>query len=335
MSGNIDDEVSSGFRPNRTTIAIKSFNREQVFEAIDSVLAQTERCNLLVVDDGSNFLLQEKLAARLSGIPNGKLILLEENRGIGHLGNLIFDSATSKYLGFLDSDDLLHPEFVRKMELHMASNSWASFAYCRFVGGPAWFLEGKDIFGPTLRQGYLSALGTLFGELQAFRELKRLPTRDQIGEAADACDDDRLSFEIARCFGISHLPEELYVYRDGAKNRLTSSSSIILKAWSQVLSDYDEDYRVHAGDYWLGWHWARVHLQFVQSQRLSKTLKTAISGLPNQKSTLGKVGYLSFTLKFMSRLFVAQISATTKRRASFVRAAFAGLATKLLFLEKK
>lgn len=253
----------------RTTIAVKSFEREEVFDAVASAVNQTRPCVVLLVDDGSGLKFQKKLTSKMSRYQNVKTILLPRNYGIAYVDNVVIQRAETEFLGFLDSDDLLSPHFVERMEESLDRNPRAEFSYCRFVDGPRWSLEGQGKFKDVLKQGHLSALGTMFGRAGSFRNLPALPTRREIGTAADACDDDRLSFEIARKALFVHVPEELYMYQDGAEKRLTHASGTMGSSWRKLYVDYASDYADTSTTFYLGKHLARIRINFFPGRKPS------------------------------------------------------------------
>lgn len=228
----------------RTTVVIKSYNRPAlVIEALQSCQNQSQACNILIVDDGSSPAAAEAVINLASLHSNVEVLALSHNSGPAHVNNVAISRVSTPFLAFLDSDDLLETHFVERLEAALDENTWADFAYCRFVDGPAWHLSGTSIFREALKQGYVSALGTLFGRTAAFRRLPRLPTRREIGRAADACDDDRLSFEATRFSGVIHVPEEMYHYREVVSNRLTKDRELMAESWICFYKDYREDYK--------------------------------------------------------------------------------------------
>lgn len=279
----------------RTTICLKSYNRlDLVLEAIESSELQSVRPKVLLIDDGSDPAIRKSLRLLRRESAFYKYVELKLNRGPAHLNNLAISLVESPFLAFLDSDDLLHPCFVEEMENALDTNSWADFAYCRFEGGPKWSLEGEAIFHDVLKQGHMSALGTLFGRSVAFKKLQPLPTRESIGMAADACDDDRLSFEIARGFGVVHVPRELYIYRDGGNDRLTKNPILMLSAWTRLLNDYRGDYLKMGLGKSLGAHFCRNYIQFSPSSRhaFHFLFSQVLSGLPRSSYASVISGYL-------------------------------------------
>ncbi len=87
-------------------------------ETIESVLAQTfPDWEMIIVDDASTDDSPEILQSFAEKDPRIKPVFLDKNRGQGHARNLATDLAQGRFLGFLDSDDIWHPE---KLERHLA-----------------------------------------------------------------------------------------------------------------------------------------------------------------------------------------------------------------------
>jgi len=84
-------------------------------DAIDSVFKQTlEEFELIIIDDGSTDNTPEILAT----ITDGRVRCFRTaNRGKSAARNLGLEKATGKYLAFLDSDDVYHPE---KLDLQVS-----------------------------------------------------------------------------------------------------------------------------------------------------------------------------------------------------------------------
>lgn len=93
------------------SIIMPVYNSEQyLVNAVESVLAQTfEDYELIIVDDGSSdgsTELCDTLAKK-----DGRIVVIhQENRGIGGARNTGLKVANGKYIGFMDNDDLIHPQ---------------------------------------------------------------------------------------------------------------------------------------------------------------------------------------------------------------------------------
>ena len=99
----------------RVSIVIPCYNKAAyVAAAIDSALAQTAPCEVIVIDDGSTDASLEVVRSY------GDRIRCETgpNRGGSAARNRGLDIATGEYIQFLDADDLLPPE---KVETQLAA----------------------------------------------------------------------------------------------------------------------------------------------------------------------------------------------------------------------
>jgi glycosyltransferase involved in cell wall biosynthesis len=84
-------------------------------EALESLLAQGCRLEILVVDDLGTDKSMDIVAELQQSHPLGhsiKIIRHPENRGLGEARNTAIENATGKYLCFVDSDDYIEPETI-------------------------------------------------------------------------------------------------------------------------------------------------------------------------------------------------------------------------------
>lgn len=82
-----------------------------VGEAIESALAQTYKCEVIVINDNSTDDSQaviERYAGRL------KILVNENNLGVAETRNRAIKEASGTFIVCLDADDRLHPNFVEK-----------------------------------------------------------------------------------------------------------------------------------------------------------------------------------------------------------------------------
>jgi glycosyltransferase involved in cell wall biosynthesis len=106
---------------------IPAFGRSQLLtETLQSVINQTQHnWEVLVIDDGSNPPL--RIPSQFKRYPI-QLIRKNKNAGPAAARNLGFSKAKGDFICFLDSDDLLHPDFLEKMLL--ASNQETTAVLC-------------------------------------------------------------------------------------------------------------------------------------------------------------------------------------------------------------
>jgi len=97
----------------KITISISSYNQQSFLcDAIESALTQTIPCEIVVVDDGStdNSL---KIAQRYE--PKIKVIS-QVNKGLSSARNTGIMNASGDYILFLDSDDILLPNCIERIQ---------------------------------------------------------------------------------------------------------------------------------------------------------------------------------------------------------------------------
>ena len=124
-------------------VVIPIFNQARYLaDALDSVLAQTRPVDeIIVVDDVSS----DDPAAVTAGYPRVRLIRHEVNQGQAGARNTGASAASTRFVLFLDADDLLVPEAVEQGLAQMAENPDSGLVYgayqridgqLRPVGGP-------------------------------------------------------------------------------------------------------------------------------------------------------------------------------------------------------
>lgn len=101
------------------SIVVPVYNAEKhLLECLDSVLAQlTPRVELIVVDDGSTDSSAMLVKERIGLLVESGQVRFEQqcNAGPGAARNLGISMAKGQYIGFLDSDDLLAPNYVKEI----------------------------------------------------------------------------------------------------------------------------------------------------------------------------------------------------------------------------
>lgn len=98
------------------TVVIPYYNRENtITETIESIENQTRNdFDILVVDDGSKD-NAEKIINEFNKKYNNIKYVYKENGGVSSARNLGIKLSKTKYISFLDSDDLYDKEFVKVM----------------------------------------------------------------------------------------------------------------------------------------------------------------------------------------------------------------------------
>lgn len=106
------------------TIAIPFYNAEKYLSsAVKSVLKQTyEDWCMILVDDGSTDSSLEIAKKFEESDPRIKVFSDGENRNLGFRLNQISVLTTTKYLGRMDADDIMHPEKIEKQMTILLQN---------------------------------------------------------------------------------------------------------------------------------------------------------------------------------------------------------------------
>ncbi len=110
---------------------------EYVSQCLTSIANQTFRdFEAIIVDDGSTD-ESEVICQSFSERDNRFRMLKQDNRGLSAARNAGISVATGRYIGFVDADDVIHPEMYHRL-LTVVEQTNASIATCRhidFCGG--------------------------------------------------------------------------------------------------------------------------------------------------------------------------------------------------------
>jgi len=237
---------------------IPTYNRaDRVVEAIDSVLAQTSRCDeVIVVDDGST----DDTPRRLAMFGDAIRVVTQENAGVAAARNRGVAEAAHDWIAFLDSDDVWSPERIERQRTLLARH-------------PEAVLLATDwAWNDSPQQGRLpeqtkAALAEPAGADRNIIALTRLgghgiwlPTwlvrRDALASAGGfdpafrIAEDTLVLFRIARRFPIAVVPEVLALRRedrDAVKLSLVGDDAYTRELRGYTLRILDE-MEAHAAD---------------------------------------------------------------------------------------
>ena len=116
----------------KVSIILPNFNSEKyLIKTVKSVLNQTfKNWELIIVDDNSN-LNTLKILKRLKRNKKIKIFYLKKNKGAGYCRNYAIKKCKSKYLAFIDSDDIWEKDKLKKQILFMRKNN-CFFSYTNY-----------------------------------------------------------------------------------------------------------------------------------------------------------------------------------------------------------
>ena len=88
---------------------------EYLVECIESILAQTwKHFEIILVDDGSTD-SSGKMCDEYAEKYNCIFVIHKKNGGLSSARNAGIDVARGNYLAFIDSDDVVHPDYLREL----------------------------------------------------------------------------------------------------------------------------------------------------------------------------------------------------------------------------
>ena len=156
----------------KISVLIPTYNRSgKLFEAVDSVLAQTVLPHeIIIIDDGSSHMH----AARNREITALNKIIkfhrLDKNRERSVARNTALDLAQGEIIHFLDDDDIIHPKFY-EVGLQKLAETHADFVVCRasFFSDPSPCLDNEKQVLLTLHSKLLESNPIFFCALKALR----------------------------------------------------------------------------------------------------------------------------------------------------------------------
>ena len=281
------------YRPT-VAVIVTCFNREDtLLRALDSVVSQTyKNISLIVVDDAST----DKSKDVIEEFKNKhnkmdiNIVSNSSNKGQNASINLASRYLFSDLVCFLDSDDMYEPDFVNQL-VKPFKNAEIDFAYCRLKNGPKWHLQGKNIYGLVLEQGYLSSLGTLMIRSKIFKSIIPLPERLFVN---DMCQDDFICFKLSQRYSFAHVPMELYKII-GTTNSLTKKDKVNALGWLQLYTFFKNDILEFAGQDALKKHYKKTLFMAFQSFSFELIMKNLIE-IKKTFSITSCINILLFTI---------------------------------------
>lgn len=204
-----------------TSVIIPTFNRAAFLrEAIDSVLAQTEKdFELIVVDDGSTDGTRELVAEYGDRIR----YFFQPNAGASAARNFGIRYAAGNLMAFLDSDDLWLPKKLARQVQWMAAHSNIMLCYTDEI----WIRRGVRVNQKMIHAkagGWIYPLCLPRCIISPSSVLMRRELFDAIGlfdERLPVCEDYDLWLRVASRFEVGFMAEPLIVKRGGHPDQLS------------------------------------------------------------------------------------------------------------------
>lgn len=117
----------------KISIVVPIYNVEKFLPfCLNSIINQTyKNLEIILVDDGSTD-SSLSICKDYSSRDNRIQIIHHENHGLSYSRNRGIESASSKYISFIDADDIISPKFCEHL-LHLLISNDADIAECEFI----------------------------------------------------------------------------------------------------------------------------------------------------------------------------------------------------------
>ena len=232
------------------SVGIPLYNAEGfIQETISSVIGQTySDIEVLVIDDGSTD--QSYEAAAAFSDPRVRIIR-QENQGVCRARNVGAAAAQGDAVYFLDADDLLHPEAIRKrLEAMWAEGCGASYSRIQHIDGAGAIKRMSNDKSPSgnvyfeMEKLFLFDCGSNCLVSRAALEKIRLQgIHDGYFQPRwlNGCEDWEFGLRVAAVTGIVFVPEILLSYRrfhnDSGRSRSLSSMNTGYHVLMELIAD--------------------------------------------------------------------------------------------------
>jgi len=218
----------------KTTCIIPSYNQEEYLEeAIESALAQSVPCEVLVIDDGST---DNSLAIAQKYEPRVRVIS-QVNKGLASARNTGIMNATGEYILPLDADDSLLPRCVEVLEM-IADATGAEVVSPSFQEYGLGTATVTLMANPTLED---FKVGNRVGYCSLIKKSALLEVGGYSPRMVEGYEDLHMWFNLlTRGFRIVTVPEPLWKYRIKEKSMFKDALKHHDKLMAQIYKDFPQ-----------------------------------------------------------------------------------------------
>lgn len=224
------------------SVIIPVYNRDySLRDAVESVLIQTYKpSEIIIIDDGSFFQAKDILKNYKNHI---KIIRHEKNKGVSASRNTGILASSSKYIAFLDSDDIFLPEKLELQINFMKENNYQISHTNEFWYKKDRFINknkkskryGGKILDKILDKCRVSP-SSLIVERKVFEKC------GLFDETLDVCEDYEISLRFALEYEIGYLDKNLIIKRAIEENSLSAAINHIEYIRYNILKNFYEKY---------------------------------------------------------------------------------------------
>lgn len=243
------------------SIVIPIYNSEKYLnECIESVVNQTySNLEIILVNDGSTD-DSDKICETWKNKDNRIMVISKDNSGVSDARNCGIQKAIGKYVAFVDSDDVIHSQYIDLLCKAILINN-SDIAICSFSAftdvidtrykAESHIVTSQNMSNEECAKTLLedSILETVFVHCKMF---KRQILGDLKFKAGKLCEDNIFMTEIiAKGAAAVKIPNKLYFYRI-VENSISHSRSdqyfidycyAFVYQWDILKDKYDRDFR--------------------------------------------------------------------------------------------
>lgn len=237
---------------NNISVIIPTFNREKtILDCIDSVLNQSFPVNeIIIVDDGSTDNIEEVVASLNNNLI--KFFKLNKNAGAQTARNQGISKANSKWIAFLDSDDIWENN---KLELQMKELEKVNFNIYTVIHGDCYCFDTtsnkKWIWNMPITESLcydklLLRPSTLFPSLlvskQALKEV------DYLDENVKSFQEWDTSIKLAKICNFIHIQAPLFTYMLHTGETISKDNVKYIQGYLYILNKFKNDFYKYHGE---------------------------------------------------------------------------------------
>jgi glycosyltransferase involved in cell wall biosynthesis len=231
----VDASITNG---ELISVIIPSYNHgNYLSRAIESVLTQTYRnVEIVVVDDGSS----DNTKQVVEGFPH-VVYVYQHNQGLSAARNAGIENSKGKYLLFLDADDWLSVDALKKNAEVLNDNPDTAFV----SGGHVKISDAGEILEKVTENiasdHYLHFLqGNYIGMHATVLYARWIFDKFRFDTSLKACEDYDLYLKIARRYPVLHHPDVIAYYRIHGSN-MSGNTNLMLNSVLAVLNRQEPD----------------------------------------------------------------------------------------------
>jgi glycosyltransferase involved in cell wall biosynthesis/MoaA/NifB/PqqE/SkfB family radical SAM enzyme len=228
--------------PPKVSVIIPCFNLGQyIFEAVDSVFAQTDQdFEIIIVNDGSTDEATNTLLAEFSR-PKTR-VLSTDNRGLAAARNLAVAHARGRYICALDADDRLHPAFIERTTALLDADPSLAFVstWLETFGDEQWVWRQERCDFPAL----LAECVVLTAAPARREAIEAIGGYDENMVASGDEDWDLWISLVEKGFRGTIIPEVLFHYRrrPGSMSTFSMRGERRIRLWENMLEKHRASY---------------------------------------------------------------------------------------------